>query len=575
LASAIAVVLAGMLAGAQIVQSEEEIDRRVDSALQTGGAQEDSRTPEPAGPKPAGSAGAKAGEGPASAVDVSPPRGLPKTIQLRLSLADAVRRGLEQNPEIRISRQDAMVRKRELIVQKSLFDPFFIAGATFSKNRRPTASFLDVGGAGVRTEAQVNPFEVTTFYGGFRGSTILGTDYQILVEESGFDRPLASSGNTPLFGFNPQEETSARFELTQPLLKGAWYAYNSAGIRLAASNEKISREALERTASDVVFRIEQAYWQLVFAEKNFESKSNALSVTNENLENTRRRRTVGTLAPIDVTTAESQAALRKVELGDAELLMEDSRDALLELLHHGGDALKERWDAGEKVESFDDIGVETLSAPDPSVFLPNREEALQKAFDRRADYHQVLARIENQRIQVEVAKNEQLPALNLTGSWRQQGLDDSIEGSFSSLGSGQFYSWSVGVQLEIPLFPRGPRNNYLRAKELLVSLLLQKTQLENRIVIEVDQSLRKLSLVRRKVEDLEERVRLQRLLLEGERRKLDAGKSIPYAVSLIENDLVESEAQALRAKADYETAKAEYYHATGTLLERHGVEAGP
>ena len=56
-----------------------------------------------------------------------------------------------------------------------------------------------------------------------------------------------------------------------------------------------------------------------------------------------------------------------------------------------------------------------------------------------------------------------------------------------------------------------------------------------------------------------------------ERKKVLAGKSISYQVSTIENDLIDSQAAALRAKADYLQARASYYRAIGTLLDRRGV----
>ncbi len=85
---------------------------------------------------------------------------------------------------------------------------------------------------------------------------------------------------------------------------------------------------------------------------------------------------------------------------------------------------------------------------------------------------------------------------------------------------------------------------------------------------------RKLKSLSRKVGDLEERVRLQEAILDAERKKLRVGKSISYTVSTIENDLVTSETEALRAGADLQTAKADFYRATGMLLRRHYVWIG-
>ena len=496
-----------------------------------------------------------------------------KDIEIELSLRNALRIALERNLDIRLATADFTLTYHDLLIQKSIFDPFFTLGANYGKYRRPTASFLDIGGGGLLALVQVNPFETSDYSVGLRGLTPVGTTYTLSLRQGSFDRPLASGS---LFGINPQVESSASVRVTQPLLKGAWYPYNVAQIRIASNTRQLTRRQLMQTAIDTIFQAEQAYWELVFALKNFESKLRALEVALQDVENARKRRDVGTLAPIDVTITESQAALRKVEFNEAELLLEDSRDRLLELLNRSGRrSLKSRWESGEKQGPFDRLLVIPTTAPDTEPFVPDREEALKLAFEERPDYHQVDLELKNQDLRVDVARNELLPQLDLIASWEQYGLSDDLADSFSSFGGGDFYGWSVGVQLEVPIPNRGPKHNYRRAQEELLRIQLRRTQLENRIFLEVDQSIRKLKSLSRKVGDLEERVRLQEAILDAERKKLRVGKSISYTVSTIENDLVDSQAQALRAKADYQSARAEYYKATGILLKKHEFEIAP
>ena len=75
--------------------------------------------------------------------------------------------------------------------------------------------------------------------------------------------------------------------------------------------------------------------------------------------------------------------------------------------------------------------------------------------------------------------------------------------------------------------------------------------------------------------DLDERVRLQEDLLAKENEKLGFGRTVYYNISLIENDLMEGQALALRAKAEHEAERANYYRVIGTLLDQRGIETGP
>ena len=492
--------------------------------------------------------------------------------ELELSIQQAVEMGLARNFDVRIARLESEIREREAVIQNAVFDPFFTLGANYSKNRRPTVSFLDIGNQGPLPVARVNPFETTGYSTGFRLKTLLGSTYTVTVNESGFDRPLAASGG--LFGFNPVEEASIRFTATQPLLKGAWYPYNFSGIQVAENNRKLAMEDLESAISDLIFNIEAAYWQLVFSSRNYEARQNSLKVAIENVEKARKEEAAGTQPKIYVTTIEGQLARRKVEMNDALLQLENARDNLLDLLQYKGESLRKVWEEGGKGGSFEGIRVIPLSEPTEQDILPERGPSLTAAFERRADYRRYAVLLDNQKTLVDMRRNERLPQLDLTATWAQFGLDDSFSESFSSLGTGDFYGWTVGLQLAMPLSNRGLQGSYDSARDRYQQLQWQRLQAENLIIMEVDQSIRRLKSMARKQVYLDDLVRLKATELAAERTRLAGGLSIPFTVNTIENDLLDLQAQALQAKTSLEGARAVYDRATGGLLARYGVQMG-
>ncbi len=479
--------------------------------------------------------------------------------------------GLENNLDVKVSMLDDDIRRRELVVAKSVFDPFFNLGSSFAKNRDPSVSFFDLGPGGAAQGVSVSPSETLSYSAGLSGTWLAGTKYDLRLAQIERDRPVASRGS--IIFLNPVTSTEASIVARQPLLKGAWFGVNSAEIRIAQNNILLSREQLELTAINTVFLIEQAYWELTFAERNLDSKKKAYQVAAENLENVRKKKAVGTLAAIDVTTAESQAAIRRVDLEVAEQLRETARDQLLDLINHSRDqSLKERWESGSRMGPFDNIMVICTTPPSSEQLDIDRDTALSSAFARRPEYKQLELNVQNQEIRIDVARNALLPSVDLTGRWAQLGLQDSFQGSYNELDSGRYYDWEVGIEISVPLSNRGPRSRYRNARDELRKLKLDKTSLENQIVLQVDQAIRRIAHLRRKTEDLDERVRLQEELLRAERRKVDVGMSIAYTVSVIENDLVDNQAQALRAKADLLVARAELFKAMGTLLDRHKID---
>ena len=492
--------------------------------------------------------------------------------EIELSIQQAVEMGLARNFDVRIARLEGEIREREAVIQNAVFDPFFTLGANYSKNRRPTVSFLDIGNQGPLPVARVNPFETTGYSTGFRLKTLLGSTYTVTVNESGFDRPLAASGG--LFGFNPVEEASIRFTATQPLLKGAWYPYNFSGIQVAENNRKLAMDDLESAISDLIFNIEAAYWQLVFSSRNYEARQNSLKVATENVEKARKEEAAGTQPKIYVTTIEGQLARRKVEMNDALLQLENARDNLLDLLQYKGESLRKVWEEGGKGGSFEGIRVIPLSEPTEQDILPERGPSLTAAFERRADYRRYAVLLDNQKTLVDMRRNERLPQLDLTATWAQFGLDDSFTDAFSSLGTGDFYGWTVGLQLAMPLSNRGLQGSYDSARDRYQQLQWQRLQAENLIIMEVDQSIRRLKFMARKQVYLDDLVRLKATELAAERTRLAGGLSIPFTVNTIENDLLDLQTQALQAKTNLEGARAVYDRATGGLLARYGVQMG-
>ena len=505
---------------------------------------------------------------PAPAGEEDSPQASELEIEVELSLQQAVEMGLARNFNVRAARLESQIRQRQMIIQQAVFDPLLTASANYSKNRRPTASFLDIGEGALQPYAQVNPFETTGISTGLRGRTLLGTSYSLIVNEAGFDRPLAEGR---VFGFNPVEEASVRLSATQPLLKGAWYPYNNAGIQIAENNRELAAQDLEAAINTLVFDIESAYWQLVFSTRNIEAKQNSLKVAAENVEKARKEEAAGTQAKIYVVTIEGQHARRKVELNDARLLLENARDDLLELLQYKGESLKKIWEEGGKKGSFEGIRVQPVTEPAGQELVPDRGASLSAAFGQRPDYRRFAVQLETQKKLVELARNERLPRLDVQATWAQFGLDDSFGGSFSSLSSGDFYGWTIGLQFEVPLSSRGLDNSYEMARDRYQQLQWQRLQAENTIIVEVDQSIRLLKSLVRKLEYLQDLVRLKETELDAERRRLAVGASIPFTVNTIENELIDIQTQSLQARTNLEAARAQYFSVTGGLLKRYNI----
>jgi outer membrane protein TolC len=490
-----------------------------------------------------------------------------KSIRLPVSLQDAIRVAIQNNLNVQSEKYVRDIARRQIIIEKAAFDPFFNLSFTYADNREPSVSQLDFDPLNPVLGVEVNPFDITTLRSGLRGTTLLGTSYQLSIAENRFNAEESS-----IFALNPRYSTRVEFSAIQPLLKDAWYDFNSANIRIAKNNLQMSQAQFQLTAIETILSVINAYWELVFAHKNTLSKASALKVAREQLRIDTRRQEAGALAKIDLITPESQVARRKTEFDQAITILENARDRLLVLMNYTGkDSLRKLWDQRDEKSPFDNILMLPTTEPETELFIPDRNESLTRAFQLRQEYVRAELQTDTQNILVDVAKNQLLPALDLSATWAQLGLERDLDGSLDEFDSGRYYDWQVGLSLEIPLAFRQPLNRLRNARDEYQRLLLQKQSVENAIVVEVDQAIRDIQSSHRSVLNLHQEVVLQEALLEAEKAKLRVGKSIAYTVSQIENDLVEIQAQEILAKTNFEKFKAAYQRSIGQLLEAHGI----
>lgn len=486
---------------------------------------------------------------------------------LKLSLEDALRIGIKNNLDIKTENIEREIQLRKLVIEKAVFDPYFNLGFTYAKNRDPTVSPIELSSAASLTGVTLNPFATTNFKSGIRTNTILGSSIELGFTLDGYDNPAAT-----LNALNPHWRSGLGFSITQPLLKNAWYNVNSAGIDIAKNSVKIADDKHESAITNTLSKIATAFWELTFAYKNNQAKSKALELVRLQLEIEKEKVKIGNLAAIDTATTESQLAKRQKEYDDSQALIQQSRDDLLfEMNFMRAQTEKSKSDYSSSNNPFKNIDLVPTTEPISTEVNIDRQTAIETALQNRPEYHQIEGEIKNQMVAIRVAQNQLLPSLDFSASWNQSGIGEPIDDSFESVEDGNFYSWSVGLQLEIPLSLRGPKKAYENTKSRLIQLQLQKKKLENTIVLEVDQSIRDLDYGHRSIINSRKQVKAIERLLEAEKERFKNGKSTSYTIVQIENDLIEAQADELRALADFEKAKIGIKKAMGTLYPTNEI----
>ena len=254
----------------------------------------------------------------------------------RLTLDEAIRSALESSKAIRLlagetatpsgqTIYDATIVNTQIDQRAAQFDPQVQVQNTWGQTDLPEpftlSNPLDVRFAGERTDtynlnAGVTKNMVT---GGQLGFNVTTAD--------AFTTPYFSSTTPGLVALNPQQTTTAGFNLTQPLLQGAGPAVNLAPIVIARINTERSFFQMKDSTQQMVRGVIQAYWALVFARADVLAKDIQVQQSDEGLKLAQARFDVGMANFADVAQAKSALETFRAALvtSRANLLQSEGR----------------------------------------------------------------------------------------------------------------------------------------------------------------------------------------------------------------------------------------------------------
>ncbi len=149
---------------------------------------------------------------------------------------------------------------------------------------------------------------------GFSQSFLTGTNVNVSFNDS-----LARSNALGLYQqFNPYSSGSVSLTVTQPLLQGFGLAANTRYIRVAKNSLRISDLTFKQSVMYTVSQVAAGYWDLVSYVENVKVKQEALTVAQKLYEDNKKQVEIGTLAPIEVVSAEAEVASNQQQLVNAQ-----------------------------------------------------------------------------------------------------------------------------------------------------------------------------------------------------------------------------------------------------------------
>ena len=131
---------------------------------------------------------------------------------------------------------------------------------------------------------------------------------------------------------------------------------------------------------------------------------------------------------------------------------------------------------------------------------------------------------------------------------------------------------AYGLSTTAVIRNRSAQADNLRAQLERNQLEINAQNTRNQIGVQVRQARVNLVQGKAQVEAAHEAVRLARLSLDAERKKLEVGLSTTYNVVLRDRDLVSAQYAEVQAVTAYAKSLVAMDQATGTILDRHRID---
>ncbi|MGA9207931.1 MAG: TolC family protein [Terriglobales bacterium] len=392
--------------------------------------------------------------------------------------------------------------------------------------------------------------------------------------------------------FSPLISNSMRITFSQHLLQGLSINANRRFITIARNNREISDVAFRSQAINTVAQIENIYWDLVSAYDDVRVKERSLALAQKTLSDNKKQVEIGTLAPIEVTRAESAVAS-----GQQDLIVSQTNLQLQQLLMKNA-LTRNMTDA--QLAAAPVIPTSTMELPRQEPVIPV-QDLINDALQHSPDLAQSRIDLTNRDITKRATRNELLPTVDLVAWYgasalagntnplslcgpsnpyssplcvqpNQVGPPTGFADAFTNLFGYNAPDYAVGLNVNIPIRNRAAQADQVRSELEYRQAQINLQQLQNRIAIQVRNAQFSVQQNRARVDAASSARQLASESLDAEQKKYALGASTNTLVLQAQRDLAQAEANVVIAMAAYEKSRVELDRVMGLTLTDNGID---
>jgi outer membrane protein TolC len=489
-----------------------------------------------------------------------------------LTLDDAVKLALDRNLDIAVQRLNPAIQDVAVARIRSVYYPSLTSVVATQSTTTPANTTL----AGSTQPGAAVIAGLTTFNGGVAQSVPWGGgNFQVALNNN---KSTTTSLNTL---YNPTYNTNWSGVFTQPLARNLATDTTRQQIQVTKINRDITDVQLRATITNTVSNVREAYWNYVYAIQAVGVAQQSVGLAEQLVKDNQTRVEVGTMAPIDVVTAQSQAAAARQNLAVAIGTMRSNELALKRLIVGGTD--DQNWN----------VHVDAVDRPDFAPQPVDIEAAVRRALSERTDL--LIAQkvgLENDAT-LKYLKDQLKPQADFVGTYGLVGLGGTqlikptgsgvnsseiigtVPGGYADALSTLFHTnyprWTAQINFSYPLGTSFQEASVARARIQLNQVQAQVKQIQLQVATDVTNAAVTVQSNSERVQAAQAARELAQKTMEAEQSKFEVGMSTSYNVVLTQRDLATAQINELQAILNYRIALVELERLQQTTLTSANV----
>lgn len=488
---------------------------------------------------------------------------------MSLSLEDAIARTLKNNLGLAIQVLAPQQAEYSVAMAKEKFLPTVSLSYQKQSTNSPSVTSVDASGNLVQKTDNITFLQATQ-------AVPFGGTFNLSMTGGKTDQ------NRTGVTINPSFNTSLRLSFTQPLLRNFGYNTSRYNIIVAQENLNISDYQLKQTLLDTIYSVENGYWNLVYSIENLNVRVLSVQLAKDLLDQNQRMVEIGTLAPIEILSAQAEVATREADLIQAQTQVKSAEDQLKVLINM------------PEAEARAVDSIKPLDSPSFEERKIGLDEALATALQLRPDLEATKINAHVQEIDLGYAKNQLLPDLNLSASYWSPGVSGTqlfyignpifgipdpdrppIPGNFGQAFSNTMRfkndNWTLGLTLSIPMSNLFSKANYYQAKVSLQQAILTLQNQQQQLFLQIKNDTRTVEANFKRITAYRIARELAEQKLTAEQEKFRVGQSTNYIVLTYQRDLANARISELNAIVAYNVSLAAMDHDLGVSLKNRNV----